>query len=457
MKSFIVEPVARPLSGRVEVPGDKSIGHRALLFGGLCEGEVVVSGLSGGQDNTRTRVAMEAMGVRVSDLGPGRVRIAGVGLDGLTAARGAIDCGNSGTTMRLLCGLLAGQRFDSRLIGDESLSRRPMRRVAEPLRSMGAAIDGVARADHPGEIYPPLVVREVDEALRGIDVELAVASAQVKSAILLAGLYADGPVRVREPGPSRDHTERMLAELGAPITAARDGSVTLDPAGWDRRLRGGAFEVPGDPSSAAFLVAAALVAGATRLEIARVCLNPTRTGFLDALDEMGAQVRRAPKTSGSAAGEPIGDLLIDAPSGGAGLRAVSVGGSLVVRAIDELPILSVLAARADGTTEIADAGELRVKESDRLATTCAMLRAFGVDVEELPDGLVIRGQPGGRLRAAHIDSAGDHRIAMSAAIAALVADGPSRIEDTGNVGTSYPRFAHAINQLAGGQVVTEVG
>lgn len=457
MKSFIVEPVARPLSGRAEVPGDKSIGHRALLFAGLCEGEVVVSGLSGGQDNTRTRVAMEAMGVRVSDLGPGRVRVAGVGLDGLTAARGAIDCGNSGTSMRLLCGLLAGQRFDSRLVGDESLSRRPMRRVAEPLRSMGAAIDGVARADRPGEIYPPLVVRQVDEALRGIDVELAVASAQVKSAILLAGLYADGPVRVREPGPSRDHTERMLAELGAPISSARDGSVTLDPTGWDRRLRGGAFEVPGDPSSAAFLVAAALVAGATRLEIARVCLNPTRTGFLDALDEMGAQVRRAPRTSGAAGGEPIGDLLIDAPAGGGALRAASVGGSLVVRAIDELPILSVLAARADGTTEIADAGELRVKESDRLATTCAMLRAFGVDVEELSDGLVIRGQPGGRLRAAHIDSAGDHRIAMSAAIAALVADGPSRIEDTDNVGTSYPGFAEAINQLAGGQVVTEVG
>lgn len=455
MKSFIVEPVARPLSGRAEVPGDKSIGHRALLFGGLCDGEVEVSGLSGGQDNARTRVAMEAMGVRVSDRGPGRVRVAGVGVDGLTAARGAIDCGNSGTTMRLLCGLLAGQRFDSRLFGDESLTRRPMRRVTEPLRSMGAAIDGVSRADRPGEVYPPLVVRGVRGPLRGIDAELAVASAQVKSAILLAGLYADGPVRVREPGPSRDHTERMLAGLGAPIAAARDGSVTLDPVGWDRRLAASSFEVPGDPSSAAFLVAAALVAGATRLEIARVCLNPTRTGFLDALDEMGAGIRRAPTAGG--AGEPIGDLVVEAPAGGAGLRAASVGGSLVVRAIDEIPILSVLAARADGTTEIADAAELRVKESDRLATTCAMLRAFGVEVEELPDGLVVRGQPGGRLRAAHIDSAGDHRIAMSATIAALVADGPSRIEDTGNVATSYPGFARALNQLAGGQVVTEVG
>ncbi|HEU5059395.1 MAG TPA: 3-phosphoshikimate 1-carboxyvinyltransferase, partial [Kofleriaceae bacterium] len=385
MKSFVVEPVTRPLSGRIEVPGDKSIGHRALLFGGLCDGEVEVKGLSGGQDNARTRVAMEAMGVRVRDLGPGRVRVAGVGLDHLSPAKGAIDCGNSGTSMRLLCGLLAGQRFDSRLVGDESLSKRPMRRVTEPLRSMGAIIDGVSRADRPGEVYPPLVVRGVSGRLRGIDVELAVASAQVKSAILLAGLYADGPVRVREPGPSRDHTERMLAALGAPLATARDGSVTLDPVGWDRRLAaGGAFEVPGDPSSAAFLVAAALVAGAPRLEIARVCLNPTRVGFLDALDEMGAGVRRVAAGDPGGAGEPIGDLVVEAPPGGAGLRAASVGGSLVVRAIDELPILSVLAARADGTTEIADAGELRVKESDRLATTCAMLRAFGVEVEELP-------------------------------------------------------------------------
>jgi len=455
VKSYIVEPVSRPLSGRIEVPGDKSIGHRSLLFGGLCDGEVEVSGLSGGQDNARTRVAMEAMGVEVSDRGPGRVAIAGVGLDGLTAARGAIDCGNSGTSMRLLCGLLAGQRFASRLFGDESLSRRPMRRVTEPLRSMGAAIDGLARVDRPGEVYPPLVIRGVKAPLRGIDVELAVASAQVKSAILLAGLYADGPVKVREPGPSRDHTERMLTQLGAPIATASDGSVTLDAAGWDRHLAAGSLEVPGDPSSAAFLVAAALVAGATPLEIARVGLNPTRTGFLDALDEMGAGVRRA-ITSGAGGGEPIGDLVVAAPAGGAALRAASVGGSLVVRAIDELPILSVLAARADGTTEIADAAELRVKESDRLATTCAMLRAFGVEVEELADGLVIRGQPGGRLRAAHIDSAGDHRIAMSAAIAALAADGPSRIEDVGNVATSYPGFARALNQLAGGQVVTEV-
>lgn len=456
MKSFIVEPVSRPLAGRIEVPGDKSIGHRSLLFAALCDGEVEVSGLSGGQDNARTRVAIEAMGVRVSDAGPGRVRIAGVGLDGLAAARGAIDCGNSGTSMRLLCGLLGGQRFDSRLVGDESLSGRPMRRVTEPLCSMGAVIDGVSRVDRPGEVYPPLVVRGVRAPLRGIDVELAVASAQVKSAILLAGLYAEAPVRVREPGPSRDHTERMLAALGAPIATGSDGAVTLDPTGWERRLATGALEVPGDPSSAAFLVAAALMAGATRVEIARVGLNPTRTGFLDALDEMGAGVRRASAAPGGP-GEPVGDLVIEAPAGGAALRATSVGGSLVVRAIDELPILSVVAARADGTTTIGDAGELRVKESDRLATTTAMLRAFGVEVEEMPDGLVIRGQPGGRLRAAHIDSAGDHRIAMSAAIAALMADGPSRIEDTGNVATSYPGFARALNRLAGGKVVTEVG
>jgi 3-phosphoshikimate 1-carboxyvinyltransferase len=455
VKSFVVEPAAGPLSGRVHVPGDKSIGHRALLFGALCDGEVEASGLSGGQDNARTRAAMEAMGVVVTDLGPGRVRVAGVGLDGLRAAAEPIDCGNSGTTMRLLCGLLAGQGFDSRLFGDESLTRRPMRRVTEPLRSMGAVLTGGSRADRPGEVFPPIQIRGGRAPLRGIDVELAVASAQVKSAILLAGLYAEATVRVREPGPSRDHTERMLRHLGAPVAHAADGSVLLDPASWKRRLDPRPLEVPGDPSSSAFLVAAALLAGAGPLEIARVGLNSTRTGFLDVLAAMGAAIRRSGESE--AAGEPIGDLVIEAPAGGAPLRAVSIGGDTVVRAIDELPILSVLAARADGTTEIRDAGELRVKESDRLATTCAMLRAFGVEVEERRDGMAIHGRPGRRFTAARIDSASDHRIAMSAAIGALAADGTCRVEDTGNVATSYPGFAATLNQLAGGQVVTEVG
>ncbi|HLU65682.1 MAG TPA: 3-phosphoshikimate 1-carboxyvinyltransferase [Kofleriaceae bacterium] len=454
MTAFLIEPAPRALSGRVTVPGDKSIGHRALLLSALCDGEVEVTGLSGGQDNRRTRTAMEAMGARAEDLGAGRVRVRGVGVDGLTRPEGDIDCGNSGTTMRLLCGLLAGQRFDSRLFGDESLTRRPMRRVAEPLRAMGAVIEGSTRGDRAGEIYPPLVVHGAGGALAGLDIELAVASAQVKSAILLAGLYASGPVRVREPGPSRDHTERMLGHMGAPIEITGAGEVVLDATGWDRRLTARALAVPGDPSSAAFLLAAALECGADRVEVTGVCVNPTRTGFLDVVAELGGRIERAGE--GEVGGEPVADLVVTAPRGGAALRGAAIGGATVVRAIDELPILSVLAARADGTTEIRDAAELRVKESDRVATTCAMLRAFGVEVEERPDGLSVRGQPGARLRAAHIDSAGDHRIAMSGVVAALAADGPSRIEDVGNVATSYPGFAGAINALVGAEVVSVV-
>jgi 3-phosphoshikimate 1-carboxyvinyltransferase len=453
-QAFLVEPVRGRLSGTLGVPGDKSIGHRALLFSALCDGEVEVTGLSGGQDNLRTQVAVESMGAEVTELGPGHLRVRGVGVDGLRAPAGDIDCGNSGTTMRLLAGLLAGQAFDSRMVGDESLSRRPMRRVAEPLGAMGASIAGQTRADRPGEIYPPLLVRGARGHLTGIDIELAVASAQVKSAILLAGLYADGQVRLREPGPSRDHTERMLGHMGAPIVADGQGGVVLDVRGWDRHLRAAALAVPGDPSSAAFLLAAGLLCGAERLTVTGVCVNPTRTGFLDVVAALGGAVDHS--FSRELGGEPVVDLVVSAPSGGASLRGTLVGGETVVRGIDEVPILAVLAARADGTTEIRDASELRVKESDRVATTSALLRAFGVEVEERPDGLVVRGHPGARLRAAHIDSAGDHRIAMAAAIAALVADGPSRIEDVGNVATSYPGFAQAVNQLAGAAVVTEL-
>jgi 3-phosphoshikimate 1-carboxyvinyltransferase len=457
MTAFLVEPIdGAPAGGRLAVPGDKSIGHRSLLFGALCDGEVEVTGLSGGQDNARTRGAVEAMGARVDDLGPGRVRVHGVGVDGLCAPAGPIDCGNSGTSIRLLCGLLAGQSFTARLGGDASLSGRPMRRVAEPLARMGARVEGESRAGRPGEIYPPLTVHGARGAIRGIDEALAVASAQVKSAILLAGLYADGPVRVSEPGPSRDHSERMLAHLGAPVRVLPDGAVLLDVRGWDRRLRAAPLAVPGDPSSAAFLVAAALVTGAERVHIAGVCVNPTRTGFLDVLADLGAVVDRL--DARELGGEPVADLVVSAAtSGWSALRGAAVAGATTVRSIDELPILSVVAARADGTTEIRDAAELRVKESDRIATTCAMLRAFGVSVEERRDGFSVRGRPGERLRAARIDSAGDHRIAMAAAVAALTADGPSRIEDVDNVATSYPGFADALNRVAGRTVCTAQG
>jgi 3-phosphoshikimate 1-carboxyvinyltransferase len=435
-----------PLGGRVVVPGDKSIGHRAVLFGALCDGVVEVSGLSGGEDNRSTMGALRALGVRIEEHGGGRATVHGVGLGGFRAASAALDCGNSGTTMRLLAGLLAAQPFRTTLVGDETLMRRPMKRVAEPLRQMGARVDGAA-GKKPGDLYPPLEI--TGGPLTGIRYASPVASAQVKSAILIAGLYARGVTEVTEPGPSRDHTERMLARLGAPLTTPAPFTARVAPEGWDRRLRAQPLEVPGDPSSAAFLVAAALVAGAgpAGLVVENVCTNPTRTGFLDALAAMGARVELVHQRE--RCGEPVADLRI-APGGPAALRPVELGGELVVRAIDEIPILAVLAARARGTTVVRDAEELRVKESDRAASTVRMLRAFGVDAEERPDGLVVHGDPDRPLHPGEVESLGDHRIAMSGAVLALAvprAAGASRILDTANVATSFPTFAELLRTL----------
>lgn len=447
MKSFVVEPPARPLSGYVTVPGDKSIGHRALMFGALANGAVQVRGLSGGADNASTRTAMAALGVQVEEDGA-LVTVHGVGVDGLRAPSAAIDCGNSGTSMRLLCGLLAGQRFATTLTGDESLVKRPMRRVVDPITAMGGRITGVPGA-RAGDVYPPLTIAACEGRLRAIEYRLPIASAQVKSAVLLAALYADGTTRVIEPGPTRDHTERMLAHMGAPIVVREGGVIELDVGGWDRRLEVSRFDVPGDPSSAAFLVAAALVAaspseGAERVSVGDVCINPTRTGFLDALALMNARVElEARRDEG---GEPTADIAV---SHGAAddLRGAVIEGELVVRAIDELPILAVVAARATGVTEFRDAAELRVKESDRIATTCAMLRAFGAEVDERPDGFTVHGMGDRPFLAATIDAAGDHRIAMSAAVAALRASGPVRIDDVANVATSFPTFAATLAEL----------
>jgi 3-phosphoshikimate 1-carboxyvinyltransferase len=429
MTDWIVEPSLGPLDGDVEVPGDKSIGHRAVLFAALTDGACEVTGLSGGEDNLRTVAALRALGVRIA----GGV-VHGVGLDGLRQPAAPLDCGNSGTSMRLLTGLLAAQRFPSELVGDEYLSRRPMRRVAEPLGRMGARVGGQP-GRKAGEIYPPLVISPA-EALRGIDYDSPVASAQVKSAILLAGLYARGRTSVREPGPSRDHTERMLRFLGAPVETG-DGTAAVAPDGWDRRLVPRPLRVPGDPSSAAFLWAAALVSGGA-VRVRGVCVNPTRTGFLDAIALMGADIAR--ENPREEAGEPIADVVV---RGGRPLRGVELGGDLVVRAIDEVPILAVVAARAQGGTTIRDAAELRVKESDRVATTVALLRSFGAAADEREDGLVIAG--GAALRPGDVDSHGDHRIAMAAAVAALVAGG--LVRDVANVATSFPTFARLLGEL----------
>jgi 3-phosphoshikimate 1-carboxyvinyltransferase len=445
---LIVQPAAHSLAGTITVPGDKSIGHRALLFSLLSATPVRVLGLGDGADNGRSARAITALGGAITRDGAAHV-IRGAGLDGMRPPAASVDCGNSGTTIRLLCGLLAGQRFQTTLFGDESLSRRPMRRVIEPLAAMGATITGTTSVATGLDVTPPLTIGPATGPLRAIDYALPMASAQVKTAVLLAGLYADGATTVTEPGPSRDHSERMLAYLGAPLTT--DGRRTVvDTRGWDRRLAGDGFEVPGDPSSAAFLVIAALLAGAHEVRLPGICTNPTRTGFLDAIAAMGGLVTLdAPRDAGP---EPVADLVVRGPA--PGLRATEIAGDLAVRAIDELPVLAVLAARARGTTTVRNADELRVKESDRIATTCAMLQAFGVACEPRPDGFVIDGRPDRPLTAARVHADGDHRIAMAAAVAALVADGPTEIDDADNVATSYPGFAAALTQLGAAIQVT---
>jgi len=437
-----IEPATRSLGGTITIPGDKSIGHRALLFSLLSATPIRVLGLGDGADNGRSARAIAALGARIHRDGDALV-IHGTGLDGMRAPDAPIDCGNSGTTIRLLCGLLAGQRFATTLVGDDSLSRRPMRRVIEPLARMGAKITGKPLGIVPGYDYtPPLVVGPVDGPLTPINYTLPMASAQVKTAVLLAGLAADGETSVIEPGPSRDHSERMLAYLGAPLTTS--GRVTvIDTTSWDRKLAGAGFEVPADPSSSAFLVVAALVAGADEVRLPNVCINPTRTGFLDAIAAMGGQVSL--EHHRDAGPEPVADLVVR--GGPAQLRGTEIAGDLSVRSIDELPILAVLAARASGTTTVRDASELRVKESDRVATTCAMLRSFGVECEERDDGFVVQGRPDGPLSPGHVHADGDHRIAMAAAVAGLVASGTTIVDDADNVATSYPGFAAALRTL----------
>lgn len=432
------QPATRPLSGTVAIPGDKSIGHRALLFSLLSHTPIRVRGLGDGADNGRSAKAIAHLGAEIRRDGDAVV-IAGTGLTAMRAPNAAIDCGNSGTTIRLMCGLVAGQSFATTLVGDASLSTRPMRRVSEPLHRMGAVITGVARGS---DIVPPLVVGPVASPLRPLDIKLEMASAQVKTAILLAGLYADGVTSVTEPGPSRDHTERMLAYLGAPLVA-RGRTIAIDTTGWNRRLAGAGFDVPSDPSSSAFLVAAALLAGAGEVRLPNVCINPTRTGFLDVIADMGGSVEIEDRVETGP--EPTATLVVRGPA--RELRATTIAGDRAVRSIDELPLLAVIASRARGTTVVRDAGELRVKESDRIASTCAMVRAFGIACEASPDGFTIEGRPERPLDAARIDAQGDHRIAMAGAVGGLVASGETVIDDADNVATSYPGFAAAMCAL----------
>ena len=418
-----VKFIARPggcLGGAIRVPGDKSISHRAIMLGSLADGVTRVSGFLEGEDSLATLRAFRAMGVRIDGPSAGDVTIHGVGMHGLASPSAPLDLGNSGTSMRLMAGLLAGQGMDVTLVGDTSLSRRPMQRVTGPLGRMGAIIETSDAGTAPLRVRP-------GSGLHGIDYLLPVASAQVKSSLLLAGLYADGETCVTEPAPTRDHTERMLAGFGYPVR--REGATVCVAGGGS--LHACRIDVPADISSAAFFLVGASIAAGSDLTLEHVGLNPTRDGVLNILRMMGADITVLNRRE--VGGEPVGDLRVRA----APLYGVRIPPEQVPLAIDEFPALFVAAACADGETVLTGAEELRVKESDRIQVMADGLQALGADARPTADGIVIKG---GALHGGRVDSHGDHRIAMAFAMAALCSDGDVVIDDCANVDTSFPGF-----------------
>jgi 3-phosphoshikimate 1-carboxyvinyltransferase len=420
---------AGPLRGALRIPGDKSISHRAIMLAALAQGTSRITGFLEGEDTLATARAFAQMGVRIDAPRASERIVHGVDLRGLHAPDGVIDCGNAGTGMRLLAGLLAGQAFASTLTGDESLSKRPMRRVLEPLERMGARIE----SDNG---LPPLRIAGKCE-LRGIDYELPVASAQVKSAILLAGLYASGETIVREPHPTRDNTESMLRAFGWSVDF-QPGIVRLSGG---HRLRATDIAVPADFSSAAFFIVAASIVPGSEIVLRDVGVNPRRTGLLHALRAMGADIRESNMRESGRHGQG-GELVADLVVRHASLHGIDVPAEIAPDMIDEFPILFVAAAAAHGTTRIRGAAELRVKESDRIAVMAKGLGALGIRIEETPDGAIIEG---GMFTGGEADSAGDHRCAMSLAVAGQVARAPVRVRDCGNVATSFPGFMELAN------------
>lgn len=420
---FRALPSAR-VGGSITVPGDKSISHRALMLGAVATGTTVVHGFLASEDCLATQAALEALGVSIRRVPNEPVRIQGVGLDGLRAPTRTLDLGNSGTGIRLLMGLLAGQPFDCELTGDASLRQRPMERVAAPLRAMGAVIETSAGG------RPPVRLRG-GAKLRGIDYVLPMASAQVKSALLLAGLSANGRTIVHSPGPSRDHTERMLLGMGVPVVETAEGRGHTVAIEGPAKLRGMEMRVPADFSSAAFFMVAGCLGARDGLVIKDVGVNATRTGLLAILREMGASIEL--RNERQVGAEPVADLFVTQSA----LKGIDIPPELVPLAIDEFPILFIAAAAASGTTTIRGAEELRKKETDRIAVMARGLEAVGIAVEELPDGARIEG---GRLSGGTIDSRGDHRIAMSFAVASLLAEQPIDILNTAEVATSFPTF-----------------
>lgn len=418
-----ISPVTR-LAGRVRVPGDKSISHRAALIGAIASGPTSIRGFLRAQDCLRTLACLSELGVTIED-GSDRIVVHGLGLR-LQRPGGVLDAGNSGTTMRLLAGVLAGQPFSSEVTGDASLRARPMDRIIEPLMKMGARVEAMG-----GGRYPPL--RITGGRLRGIDYRVPVASAQVKSAVLLAGLQAEGETTVIEPVATRDHTEQMLEAFGARVRRHAD-AVTVAPG----PLAGREIAVPGDISSAAFLLVAAAARPGSEITVEGVGVNPTRTGVLEVLKAMGADV--VIDAQGASSGEPVAAVTVR----GRRLRAVSIGGEIVPRVIDELPVLCVAAAAAEGETVITGAAELRVKESDRIGAMARGLRALGIAVEERPDGMMIRG---GRIHGGRVESEGDHRVAMALAVAGLLASERVTVAGAEAIDVSFPEFIQTLQAV----------
>lgn len=423
-----IRPAAR-LFGRARVPGDKSVSHRAALLAGIAEGQSRLEGFLDGADCRATLGVLAGLGVPLSRPAPTEVLVEGRGLFGLAPPSAPLDCDNSGTTMRLFAGLLAGQPFESVLVGTPQLSRRPMGRVQGPLSRMGARIEAMG-GGAPLRIFGR-------RPLRALEHESPVASAQVKSALLLAGLYTDGKTTVREPGPSRDHTERLLLAMGVPVIRDRPGRVSIAPP--ERPLSPLSLHIPGDPSSAAFLAAAATLVPSSDIVLERVCMNPTRDGFFRALSRMGARIDVEDERDEG--GEPVATLRVRA----AALAGVRFCGPDIVTMIDELPLLAAVATQAEGVTEIREAGELRVKETDRIASTARALTALGARVTALEDGLIIEGPT--PLVGARAFSEGDHRLALLLAVLGLVASGETRIDGAEVTDDSFPGFDGALSAL----------
>ncbi len=427
---------AKSLKGEITPPPDKSITHRAIMFASLADGKSIIRNPLMAEDPISTMNAMRALGVEITEIRSQESEyraliVHGKGLNGLREPLDVINCGNSGTTARLISGILAGNPFFSVLTGDDSLKQRPMARVINPLKEMGARITA-----RQGDKYLPMAIKGGE--LRAIRYEMPVASAQVKSCLILAGLYADGITIITEPQKSRDHTERMLKAMGAEITAE---GLTINVQGFEgSRLNPVDITIPSDFSSAAFFLVASLIIPDSEILIKDVCVNPTRTGLLVVIKNMGGDVRL--ENIRDVSGEPVADIYCNTASS---LKAVKIEKNIIPSLIDEFPVLCILASQAEGVTEIRGAEELRVKESDRIKAMATELRKMGVELEEYPDGIAIKGKTG--LKGATVNSYGDHRIAMSFSIAALIADGVTIINNPECVDISFPQFFTILNQL----------